>query len=402
MNPNVHSVSQRTGPPIGPPPGLSPEPPPGRPAEQLAGAPQRSDGLAGLAAAADRLAAQDLDGLSDAALAERVLQLQRLLDRLEGQWLAELAAIDGRGAAGADQGVQAASTASWLRHRLHMGAGTAATAVRTARALFRGPLTQTAHALTTGEVSPAHAAVLAAGTQELPPHTAMDAEPVLLEGAGRLDPPRLRRVVGHLQQVADPEGADHRSQRLYQRRGLWLAATWEGMVAINGTLDPEAGQLLAAALDPWPAHKMPTTAAAVASATPTPWPSWLGGPWRGGGCPGLGGCGPSWRCWSTWTAWSPPGWGGWGARLGRPPGPGGVPRLACDAAVTRVVVSRQPSRGPLDGHGAPGHHDHPGEHDPGDHQVGGHEPGGHDLVGQDPPAATTTPTPPAARAATPS
>jgi Domain of unknown function (DUF222) len=250
MNPNVHSVSQRTGPPIGPPPGLSPEPPPGRPAEQLAGAPQRSDGLAGLAAAADRLAAQDLDGLSDAALAERVLQLQRLLDRLEGQWLAELAAIDGRGAAGADQGVQAASTASWLRHRLHMGAGTAATAVRTARALFRGPLTQTAHALTTGEVSPAHAAVLAAGTQELPPHTAMDAEPVLLEGAGRLDPPRLRRVVGHLQQVADPEGADHRSQRLYQRRGLWLAATWEGMVAINGTLDPEAGQLLAAALDP--------------------------------------------------------------------------------------------------------------------------------------------------------
>jgi hypothetical protein len=140
MNSNVHSVGQRTGPPIEPPPGLSPEPPPGRPAEQPAGAPQRSaDGLAGLAGAADRLAAQDLDGLSDAALAERVLELRRLLDRLEGQWLQTLAAVDARGAAGADHGIQAPSTASWLRNRLHMGAGTAATAVRTARALFRGP-----------------------------------------------------------------------------------------------------------------------------------------------------------------------------------------------------------------------------------------------------------------------
>jgi hypothetical protein len=96
-------------------------------------------GLEPLAEVVDDLATQDLKGLSDAARAERVRILRWLVDRLEGQWLRELAALDARGAAGADQGIQAPSTASWLRNRLRMGATAASSAVRTARALFRGP-----------------------------------------------------------------------------------------------------------------------------------------------------------------------------------------------------------------------------------------------------------------------
>jgi hypothetical protein len=97
------------------------------------------DGLAALATAVQDLAAQDLHGLPDATLAEGVLQLRRLVDRLEGHWLKELADLDARGAAGAEDGVQAGSTAGWLRARLRMGATTAHSSVRTARALFRGP-----------------------------------------------------------------------------------------------------------------------------------------------------------------------------------------------------------------------------------------------------------------------
>jgi hypothetical protein len=97
------------------------------------------DGLATLAAAVEELAVQDLDHLTDAALATQVLGLRRLLDRLEGHWLKELAGVDGRGAAGAEQAEQAASTAAWLRGRLRLGAGAAHASVRTARALFRGP-----------------------------------------------------------------------------------------------------------------------------------------------------------------------------------------------------------------------------------------------------------------------
>ena len=92
--------------------------------------------------------------------------------------------------------------------------------------------------------------MLAHGTHDLPDHLAAEAEPVLLEAARRLDPPRLRRVIAHLRLVADPDGTEAQAERRHQQRGLWLAATWEGMVAVNGLLDPEAGQTLLAALEP--------------------------------------------------------------------------------------------------------------------------------------------------------
>jgi hypothetical protein len=210
----------------------------------------RPVGLTALATAVEELAAQDPDGLADAALAEQVLELRRLLDRLEGQWLRTLAVADGRGAAGADQGIQAPSTAGWLRARLRLGASDASSAVRTARALYRGPLTQTAKALADGELSAAHASVLAHGTHDLPAATAAETEPVLVAAARRLDPPRLRRVIGHLRLVADPDGETSHTERLHQRRGLWLSPTIGGMVAVDGLLEPEAGQTVLAALEP--------------------------------------------------------------------------------------------------------------------------------------------------------
>jgi len=208
-------------------------------------------GLAALVAELQGLVDQEgVGGLADGALAERIMALRGLVDRLEGQWLQDLADLDARGAAGAEQGVPAASTASWLRARLRMSAGTAASFVRTARALHRGPLTATAQALAEGVISPAHAQVLAHGTQDLPDHLAAEGEPVLLAAARRLDPPRLRRAIAHLRLVADPDGAGDQAERRHQRRGLWLASTWEGMVAVEGLLDPEAGQTLVAALEP--------------------------------------------------------------------------------------------------------------------------------------------------------
>jgi hypothetical protein len=96
-------------------------------------------GLGGLVAAMDELAAQDRQGLADAVRAQRVLTLRRLLDRLEGLWLQELADLDARGAAGAEQDQQALSTASWLRNRLRMSAEEASGNVRTTRPLFGGP-----------------------------------------------------------------------------------------------------------------------------------------------------------------------------------------------------------------------------------------------------------------------
>jgi hypothetical protein len=307
------------------------------------GPPRRPDGLAALAAAVDDLAAQDLDGLADSVRAERVLELRRMLDRLEGQWLKELAGVDGRGAAGADQDQEIGSTAGWLRTRLRMSPGAASSSVRTARALFRGPLTATAQALGRGEVSVAHAHVLAHGTQHLPDHVTAEAEPVLVEAAGRLDPPRLRRVLGHLQQVADPEGADQQAARRQGRRGLWLSPTWEGMVAVDGLLEPEAGQSLLAALEPLArpadAHDPRSGAQRRADGLAELARRSL----EGGRLPQAGGVRPQLTV--TVDLDSLVGRsGGVGGEAGwaGPLDPEACRRLACDGTVTRVLVSRHP------------------------------------------------------------
>jgi hypothetical protein len=268
--------------------------------------------------------------------------------------------VDARGAAGAEQGTPAASTASWLRGRLHLGASAASSCLRTARALFRGPLTETAQALTAGEISAAHASALAHGTGDLPDHVRREAEPVLVEAARRLDPPRLRRLVAHLQQATDPEAADAQAQRRHERRGLWLAPTLDGDIALQGLLDPEGGHILLAALEPL---ARPADAADPRSGDQRRADALTELARRaleGGQLPQTGGVRPQLLVTVDLDS-----------LLGRPGGLGGdtgwtgplapqaCQRLACDSALTRVLVTRHPAD-------HPGHHDHPDGHHPGD------------------------------------
>src|SRR4029453_16132170 len=208
------------------------------------------DELAALATDVDGLAVQDLARLSATARTQRLLAWRRLLDRQEGLWLQELAALDAAGVAGADQGEVAVSTAGWLRNRLRLSVGAARGSVRAARALFGGALPETAQALCAGDISAAHAQAVADGTQELAAHVKLEADLVLAEAARRLDPPQLRRAVAQLCLVADPEGADRQRERQLERRGVWLSETWAGMVAVGGLLDREAGATVLAALAP--------------------------------------------------------------------------------------------------------------------------------------------------------
>jgi hypothetical protein len=223
---------------------------PGEPAVPSAEPAVRPAGLEGLAAAVAELAACDPDELGDAALAAQVLALRRLADQLEGVWLRLLAVVDARGAAGAEHGVTALSTTGWLRAALRIGPGAAGRAVRTARALHRGPLGGTALAVAAGEVSVEHAMVLAEATKDVPPAQVVEAEPVLVEAARRLDPGRLRRLTGHLREVIDPDRAAEGGRARLDRRGLWLSASYDGMVAVDGLLDPEAGEAVRSALLP--------------------------------------------------------------------------------------------------------------------------------------------------------
>jgi Domain of unknown function (DUF222)/HNH endonuclease len=302
-------------------------------------------GLADLVAALEKLATQDPDRLADGVRAERVLVLRGLVDRLEGHWLQELAAVDARGAAGAEEGIQAPSTAGWLRSRLRMGPGAASNAVRTARALFRGPLAATAAALTEGAISPAHAATVAHGTHDLPGEVAVEAEPVLLEAARRLDPPRLRKVLGHLRVVADPDGERDQTEERHGRRGLWLAPTWEGMVAIDGLLEAEAGQTLLAALEPLarPADAQDTRSGGRRRADALT--ELARRALEGGRLPQTGGVRPQLLVTVDLDSLlGRPGAVAGDAGVAGPLDPEACRRLACDGALTRVLVIRNPSQ----------------------------------------------------------
>ena len=335
--------------------------------------PELPEELAELAAVVDQLAGQELERLSGPARIQRAGGLRWLVDRLEGQWLKELAGLDAAGAAATDPKVPAPSTASWLRRRLRMGAGAAHDAVRTARALFRGPLTETAEALTSGQLSPAHARVLAQGTRQLADQVAADAEPVLLEAARRLDPPLLRQAVGYLVEVAAPAGAEVARQRRHERRGLWLTPTIDNLVAVDGLLEPEAGAIVQAALEPLARPADAEDARSADQRTADALTEVCRRSLEGGGLRKAGGVRPQLLVTVDLDS-----------LLGRPGGLGGdtgwagpldaeaCRRLAFDGSVTRVLVSRQPGDPPSVGARRASDHSDPGtDHDPGaDHDPG--------------------------------
>jgi hypothetical protein len=214
--------------------------------------------------------------------------------------------------------------------------------------------------------------VLAAGTQELPTHRAVAAEPVLLDAARRLDPPRLRRAITHLRFAADPESADTLSERQQQQRGLWVSSTWEGMVAVNGLLDPEAGQTLLAALDPLarPANADDDRSGGQRRADALT--ELARRTLESGRLPQSGGVRPQLLVTVDLASLlgHPGGLGGDTDGVG-PLDPETCRRLACDGAVTRVLVSRHPT------------HQHP-DHGAGpDHGPAGPEPQHHPAADGD-------------------
>jgi hypothetical protein len=304
-----------------------------------------------LAAAIAELAACDLAEHGDAALAAEVLALRRLADQLDGAWLRLLAAVDARGAAGAEAGVNSGSTAGWLRAALRMSPATAARAVRAARALHRGALSATAHALARGEVSVEHAVVLADTTHDLPVARVAEAEGVLVDAARRLDPGRLRRLTTHLRGVLDPDTAEQRARARLDRRGLWLSATYDGMVAVDGLVDPEAGETVRSALLPLARPAGPDDDRSAAQRRADALADLARQALQAGRLPRGGGLRPQVTVTVELASLLARhggigGTGGWGGILQGET----VRRLCCDATLTRAIVHRHPS-----------HANHPGQ-----------------------------------------
>ena len=222
----------------------------------------------------------------------------------------------------------------------------------------------------------AHAQVLATGTQHLPDQVTVAAEPVLVQAARRLDPGRLRRSRATCSRWPTPQRPARSGAPSCPRRGLWLAPTFEGMVAVDGLLEPEAGQSLLAALEPLarPADAHDTRSGSQRNADALA--ELARRALEGGRLPQTGGVRPQLSVIVDLDSLvGHPGAVGGEVGWAGPLDPEACRRLACDGAVTRVLVTRQPlattTRPPPDGQARPATHDPSGEAPPEPHHPNG-------------------------------
>ncbi len=175
----------------------------------------------------------------------QVVAMRTLIDQCEALWLGAASELERSGAI-ADAGF--GSLASWLRHTCRLAPGEAAGRSKAATAVTseRGA---TAEAMLTGTVTWRHALVINQALAQVPPEACAEAERSLVDHARTLDPGQLRRVGDRLVHCFDRQRADDAAIRKLDRRGLSVAETMDGMVSVNGLLDPVTGSLLMTALD---------------------------------------------------------------------------------------------------------------------------------------------------------
>ena len=112
-----------------------------------------------------------------------------------------------------------------------------------------GQLDATSRALSTGEIDPAHARLIAKDALEAPAGAVAVIEPIALDAARQCDPQRVAEVMRGFRHALDPDAEDEKAVRKYEQRGLSAATTLDGMVAGRFLLEPAAGSAFLTALD---------------------------------------------------------------------------------------------------------------------------------------------------------
>jgi hypothetical protein len=176
---------------------------------------------------------------------QQLVSMRQMIDQLEGLWLAASADFSESGEI-ADTGHP--SLASWMRHRCHLAPAEATARAKVAFAVTGGQQ-HTGRAVKAGKVSWRHAQVIDQVLRQVPEDRRVEAEQSLVSQAEALDPGQLRRVGDTLVHCFDRDRADEQAIRRMERSGLSVAETYDGMVAVNGLLDPVSGALLLTALN---------------------------------------------------------------------------------------------------------------------------------------------------------
>ena len=294
--------------------------------------------LAGVRTQIRALTEHDVTTMSARDRAARLRDLRVCIDALEAEFTRTLAASDTHGDGEMLDGAR--STASWLRASLRLAPGDAAERVRIARAGFTGgaPLSTAAAAVAAGDVTFDQLRAIARGTSELESRPAGRATQLLSDLARDVDAGAVRVAARHLRHLVDPDGAALSFAAKFEARRASFAPLLDGMYRLELMADPEGAAVLDAGLTalmaPDGADDLRTTPQRRYDAVITIFRHALGA----GSLPTVGGTTPQ-----VMVACTPETVAG--ARHA-PPGvlPDGTPlpqatldRIACDAAIARVV-----------------------------------------------------------------
>lgn len=178
------------------------------------------------------------------ALGEALMACRRQQDRLEAAFTQGA----GRFASNREFTTDgAASAVSWLKANCRMSGGAAAERLNIARQLDQ--LVGTQDAFTRGDLGYQHAALIAKVAGQVGASTVREAESDLLKMAADFDPNRFSLVTRRLRNAVDPDGALADANRAYDQRYLQVSPSLDGIVFVDGRLDPEGGAMLQTALN---------------------------------------------------------------------------------------------------------------------------------------------------------
>ncbi len=141
----------------------------------------------------------------------------------------------------------AVSSAAWVREHCRVPHGVARATVDLARTLPSLPATSEAFAR--GDISRRHAEAIANACTSERRDAIVDFESALVDAARVASVRELRGIVQHVTDAIDGDGGAATANEHHERRRLHVSPTLDGMVAIDGLLDPESGEVVLSALD---------------------------------------------------------------------------------------------------------------------------------------------------------
>lgn len=175
---------------------------------------------------------------------QEIARQRRELDAAEAKWLATVATYDRSGEWRAD-GFESAAAA--LRTECNLSSFVARDHVQLARKLDSLPVV--AESFQAGEISRAHAAVIASAYTPERAEAINQLEPHLVEIARFTHPRQLRHIVRRYTDAIDGDGGASADEIAYKRRHLHIGQTLDGVGIFEGMTEPLGHEIIATALD---------------------------------------------------------------------------------------------------------------------------------------------------------